>query len=123
MRIGEKIRILREAQHLTIPELAELVGVNPVTFAQYERGTRAFPYELPDHVAEALGADPQLFRSEEPWAKIERARTRLDLLMAEVQSILDAPKRRLVKQVATPDSMLKDRVALRRLPALAGSFR
>lgn len=88
MRIGEKVRILREAQRMTLQDLANVVGVHQVTLSQYERGTRPLPYDDIEKFADALGAEVSLFAADEPWGKIEEARRRYDAVIAEVQSIL-----------------------------------
>lgn len=92
MEIGEKLRILREARHLTLQDLAVAVDIHPVTLSQYERGTRSVPYDLPDKIAETLGLDPEVFRAREPWAMIEEARRRYDGVLAEVGGILSSAR-------------------------------
>ena len=44
--IGEMLRALRQATNLTQSELANLIGIKPVTYSTYENGTREAPAEI-----------------------------------------------------------------------------
>lgn len=88
MRLGEKVRVLREARGLGQAELAERVGIHQVTLSQWERGTRPFDGDYLEAVAEALEVEPGLFHSVSPWSKLEEAKRHYDAVIAEVQAIL-----------------------------------
>ena len=44
--IGEMFRILRQGSGLTQAQIAEYIGIKPVTYSTYENGTREAPAEI-----------------------------------------------------------------------------
>lgn len=44
--IGEMLRILRQGSGLTQAQIAEYIGIKPVTYSTYENGTREAPAEI-----------------------------------------------------------------------------
>jgi transcriptional regulator with XRE-family HTH domain len=53
--IGRRIRLAREAAHLTQSDLADLVGVAANSICRYERGDVGLSVERATHIAEVLG--------------------------------------------------------------------
>jgi transcriptional regulator with XRE-family HTH domain len=108
MRIGEKVRVLRESRRVSGQELADRLGMNPVTLSQYERGTRAFPYDLVEQIADVFGIEVTLFNADEPWATMERAQLEYTKAIDAVYAILGqigAPERvTVVGQPSADDS-------------------
>jgi transcriptional regulator with XRE-family HTH domain len=91
MRIGEKIRVLRDANGMTQTQLAELLGVAQVTLSQYERGTRPVPGDDLPRIAAALGITVNQFWEDEPWRAIEVAHSRYRAALREVAVSLRGP--------------------------------
>lgn len=59
-RLGEKIKKLRKAQHLTQEQLAELANVDPKTVIELEAGKRANPtLQTLNKLARALKTSPE----------------------------------------------------------------
>ena len=54
-RVGTRIKKIREAQGISQPELAEMVGLTPSRISQYEQGQRKPKPPLLKSIADALG--------------------------------------------------------------------
>ena len=55
MRIGERIKVLRLAQHMPITTLAKLSGAHPNTIHNVEKGKRAISWDMAERALKALG--------------------------------------------------------------------
>lgn len=110
MRLGEKVRVLREARGLGQSELAERVGIHQVTLSQWERGTRPFDGDYLEAVAAALDVEPGLFHSASPWERLEEAQRQYDAVIAEVQTIFKETANNT--PVPRPDNTARQRDSL-----------
>lgn len=63
---GERIRVLRIDQGLTVAELAATVGKSPGTISNIEHGNKRCSETLLNRLAEALGVPPAELMSNEP---------------------------------------------------------
>ena len=54
---NKKLKEKREQKGLSQAELAKLSNINPSTYAQYELGLRAIPYESAKQISEILEID------------------------------------------------------------------
>lgn len=87
MRIGEKLRMIREANGLSQEDLAARLNVSVPAVSRWESGTRTFPADELVRIADALDVEPGTFYAAEPWGKIEEARRQYDAVIAEAQAI------------------------------------
>jgi len=71
--IGERIRELRRDAKLTQDQLAERIGANRVTVANYELGKYVPSIDALERLADALGVSPDVItgRAEKPEEKDE----------------------------------------------------
>lgn len=63
--MGETIKRLRERDNLTQIELADLIGVNPVTLSRYETGDRKPKIDKLEKMAEVFGVTVNYLRGDE----------------------------------------------------------
>lgn len=68
--LGERIRALRRQAKMTQDDLAERIGANRVTIANYELGKYAPSVDALERLADALGTEPDVItgRAEKPAA-------------------------------------------------------
>lgn len=92
MRIGEKLRLIREANGLSQEELAARLNVSVPAVSRWESGTRTFPADELVRIADALDVEPGTFYAAEPWGKIEEARRQYDAVIAEAQAIFKSAR-------------------------------
>ena len=89
MRIGEKLRMIREARGLSQEELADRLSVSIPAISRWESGARTFPADELGRIADALGVEAVTFYASEAWGKIEEARRIYDAVIAELQAIFN----------------------------------
>jgi transcriptional regulator with XRE-family HTH domain len=97
-KIGEALRIAREEQGLTRPELVPLLGLTPQVYGRYERGEAKMHVTRLVHLSELLGfspldlifaAAPHLWGSSEDEANIRhRLMKHIETLPSEKAKLL-----------------------------------
>lgn len=114
LSLGDKIRLLREAQHITQTDLADRVEMDRATLAGYENNRRGIKADDLERIADALGVAAGNFYDRETWAEVQvHLMAAQALLLGEAQPV-DVPE-------ITPDlsNYIPLREQIERAPAFA----
>ena len=112
LRIGKRLRALREAAGLTQLQLAAVSGLTHEAISRLERGQRAASAETVRQLAQALGVTPEQFVRHDPLGLTM-------LTIAEAAARLDVPPAR-VRDWATQGELAGTKVSGQwRVPAVA----
>lgn len=75
MRVGMRIRKLRQAMGLRQVDLAKALGVSQAQVSRFEHGSRACSYYAADGLAEVFDRPVEEFLSPQAIRRLRRART------------------------------------------------
>ena len=88
--IGEMLRGLRQASELTQAQIADLIGIKPVTYSTYENGTREAPAEILVRLSILFNVPIDIILQKNRYSKgAYIAQSQIDSMNEELQEIKD----------------------------------
>uniref|UniRef100_UPI004028C853 helix-turn-helix domain-containing protein n=1 Tax=Eubacterium sp. TaxID=142586 RepID=UPI004028C853 len=88
--IGEMLRALRQGSGLTQSQVADLIGIKPVTYSTYENGTRETPAEILIRLSILFGVPTDIILQKERLSKDSYiAQNQIDAFNDELQELKD----------------------------------
>lgn len=88
--IGEMLRGLRQASELTQAQIADLIGIKPVTYSTYENGTREAPAEILVRLSILFNVPIDIILQKNRYSKgAYIAQNQIDSMNEELQEIKD----------------------------------
>lgn len=97
--IGEMLRIFRKESGLTQSQIANLIGIKPVTYSTYENGTRETPAEILVRLSILYGIPTDILLQKNRLSKDTfAAQNQIDAMNSELRELKDI--------ITNPDSEL-----------------
>lgn len=86
--IGEMLRALRQASGLTQSELANIIGIKPVTYSTYENGTREAPAEIVVRLSLLYGVPTDIILQQSRFSRDDYdAQKQIDFLDSQLNEL------------------------------------